>query len=52
MKKHDKPVALCLLSQCQYINDVQDRMDYPVFETPEEIIRVLAMLRDYYSRDL
>jgi len=50
MKKHDKPVALCLLSQCQYINDVQGRMDYPVFETPEEIIRVLAMLRDHYAR--
>ncbi|HEY5493139.1 MAG TPA: CoA-binding protein [Candidatus Anoxymicrobiaceae bacterium] len=51
IKKHDKPVALCLLSQCQYVNDVQDRMDYPVFETPEEIIRVLAMLRDYYARN-
>ena len=50
MAKHDKPVALCLLSQCEYINDVQSRMEYPIFETPEETIETLAMLRDYHAR--
>jgi len=50
MFKHGKPVALCLLSQCDYTNDVQSRMEYPIFETPEETIETLAMLRDYYAR--
>jgi len=50
MQKHNKPVALCLLSQCQYLQEVQDRMPFPVFETPEESIEALSMLRSYYSR--
>jgi acyl-CoA synthetase (NDP forming) len=47
MRRHDKPIALCLLSQSEYIRDVQDRMDYPIFGTPETVVEVLATLRDY-----
>ena len=50
MRRHDKPVALCLLSQCQYLRDVQGRMDYPVFERPEEAVEALAVMRAYYAR--
>jgi acyl-CoA synthetase (NDP forming) len=50
MKRHDKPIALTLLTQCDYFEDVQSRMPFPVFETPEEAISVLAVLRDYYAR--
>lgn len=49
MKKHDKPVALCLLSQCEYLHDVQGRMDYPVFERPEEAVEALSLLYRYHT---
>ena len=47
MKKHNKPIALCLLSQCQYLHDVQGRMEFPVFETPEQAVEALSVLRTY-----
>lgn len=48
IKKYEKPIALCLLSQCEYSADVQRRMDFPVFETPEEAIEAIAILRDHH----
>jgi acetate---CoA ligase (ADP-forming) len=48
IKRYEKPLALVLLTQCQYLRDVQSRMDYPVFESPEEAVGALAALRDYY----
>ena len=50
MKRHNKPIAFTLLTQCDYLKDVQSRMSYPVYETPEEAISVLAALRDHYAR--
>ena len=50
MRKHDKPVALCLLSQSEYVADVQSRMDFPVFEEPEAVVEALAALRDYHAK--
>ena len=50
MKKHKKPVALCLLSLCHYLRHVQNRMDYPIFENPEDAIEALQVSRDYYRR--
>jgi len=50
MKKHGKPVALCLLSQHQYLEDVQSRMPFPVFERPEEAVEALSVLYQYYSK--
>lgn len=47
MKKHDKPICLALLTKCDYFRDVQGRMNYPVFENPEEAVSALAMLRDH-----
>ena len=50
MRKHKKPVALCLLSLCHYLRHVQNRMDYPIFENPEDAIEALQVSRDYYRR--
>lgn len=50
IKKHNKPLAMCLLTQCHYLRHVQERMDYPIFETPEETVEALAALRDFYRR--
>jgi hypothetical protein len=48
IKKHRKPLALALMTQCEYLRDVQSRMDYPVFSSPEEAVKALAGLRDFY----
>ncbi len=50
MRKHKKPVALCLLSLCHYLRHVQNRMDYPIFENPEDATEALQVSRDYYRR--
>lgn len=50
IKKHDKPLTLALLTQTHYLRDVQSRMDFPVFETPEDAVEALAVLRDFYAR--
>lgn len=50
MEKHDKPIALCLLTQSEYLKDVRSRMPYPIFDTPEDAVSVLAALRDFYGR--
>jgi len=49
IKRYDKPLSLGLMTQCDYLRDVQGRMDFPVFESPEEAVEALAVLRDYYG---
>ncbi|MBU4194503.1 MAG: CoA-binding protein [Actinobacteria bacterium] len=48
IKKYNKPLSLGLMTQCDYLRDVQGRMDFPVFESPEEAVEALAVLRDYH----
>ncbi|MBK5092035.1 MAG: CoA-binding protein [Actinobacteria bacterium] len=48
MKKYDKPVVLALITACRYFRDVQSRMDFPVFDSPEVAVEALAVMRDYY----
>jgi acetyltransferase len=50
MKKHGKPIVLALITACRYFRDVQSRMDFPVFDSPEIAVEVLAVMRDYYRR--
>lgn len=50
MRKHDKPIALCLLSQSEFIRNVQNKTSYPLFGAPETVVQVLAASRDYYAR--
>lgn len=49
IKKHDKPLAMCLLTQCHYLRHVQSRMPYPIYENPEDAVQALAVSRDYYK---
>ena len=51
MKKYNKPIVLALITACRYFRDVQSRMDYPVFDSPEVAVEVLAVTRDYYQRN-
>ncbi len=50
MERHGKPIALCLLTQCDYLKDVRSRIPYPIFDTPEDAVAVLAGLRDFSRR--
>jgi acetyltransferase len=50
IEKHNKPLAMCLLTQCHYLRHVQSRMPYPIFENPEDTVEALAVLRDFHSR--
>lgn len=50
MKRHNKPITFCLLSLCHYLRHVQNRMDYPIFENPEDAVEAMAFLRDHYHR--
>lgn len=50
MQKRGKPVSLALITQCHYLRHVQSRMDYPIFECPEDAVEALAILRDHYRR--
>jgi len=47
IQKRQKPLALALVTQCTYFHDVQCRMPYPIFESPEDAVEALAVLRDY-----
>jgi hypothetical protein len=49
-RKHNKPLAFALLTQSYYLKDVQSRINYPVFESPEDAVEALATLRDYYTK--
>ncbi len=50
IEKHDKPLAMCLLTQCHYLRHVQSRMPFPIFENPEDTVEALAVLRDFHAR--
>lgn len=50
MIRHGKPIAFTLLTQCEFLTDVRRRMPFPVFETPEEAVEALDVLRSFYSR--
>lgn len=50
IEKHNKPLAMCLLTQCHYLRHVQSRMPYPIFENPEDTVEALAVLRDFHAR--
>ncbi len=50
IKRHDKPLALCLLTACHYLRHVQSRSSYPIFENPEDAVHALAVSRDHWKR--
>lgn len=50
IEKHRKPLALALVTQCTYFHDVQSRMPFPIFESPEDAVEALSVLRWYHRR--
>ena len=51
-EKAGKPVALSFISNRKYINEFKKMNTYPVFNSPEESVLALRMLRDYcYGRE-
>lgn len=50
MEKYQKPLALALVTQCMYFHDVQSRMPYPIFESPEDAVEALYVLRKHHER--
>ncbi|MBN2168237.1 MAG: CoA-binding protein [Actinobacteria bacterium] len=50
MNKHDKPIALTVLTQTDYLKKIRSENSYPVFETPEDALLALDALRKYGTR--
>jgi acetyltransferase len=54
MKKlmHDfkKPIALCVAGNANDVNRIRANNDFPIFESPEQAIQALAMLRRHHER--
>jgi len=43
-----KPIAFSLIAERQYINEFKRANTFPVFNDPEESVRAMRMLRDYW----
>lgn len=43
-----KPIAFSLIAERQYINEFKKINTFPVFNNPEESVRAMRMLRDYW----
>ena len=48
-EKTEKPVALSFIADRQYIEEFKKLNTYPVFNNPEESVRALRILRDYWQ---
>ncbi|MBN1288718.1 MAG: CoA-binding protein [Actinobacteria bacterium] len=47
MGKHNKPVALTVLTQGDYLSRIRSENPFPIFEAPEDALLALKALRDY-----
>jgi len=45
-----KPVGVCLLGISQTITKIKKNVNFPVFNSPEEMVRAMAAQRDFYAR--
>ncbi|HPD60454.1 MAG TPA: acetate--CoA ligase family protein [Thermodesulfobacteriota bacterium] len=45
-----KPVGVCLLGISQTITKIKKNVNFPVFNSPEEMVRAIASQRDFYAR--
>lgn len=46
-EQYQKPMALAIAGNANDINNLRRNTKYPIFETPEQAIRALALLRDH-----
>ena len=45
-----KPVGVCLLGITATITQIKKNVNFPVFNSPEEMVRAMAAQRDFYAR--
>jgi acetyltransferase len=45
-----KPLGVCLFGLSGYLHTVKEHTNYPIFNNPEEMVRVLSFQRDWYAR--
>lgn len=45
-----KPISLSFFAERMYIDELKRRGTFPIFTNPEESVRALRMLRDYWRR--
>lgn len=48
--RHQKPVALCYLTDEEELAYIKKAVDYPIFTEPSEALGALAISRDHYQR--
>ena len=49
MSDFQKPIALCVAGNPNDINRMRSTTDFPIFESPEQAIHALSLLRNHYA---
>lgn len=45
-----KPVGICLFGASDTMGQVKRQVNFPIFDSPEEMVRVLALQRNFYRK--
>jgi acetyltransferase len=45
-----KPLGICLYGLAAYMHQVKLNVNFPIFNSPEEMVRALAFQRNYYAK--
>ncbi len=45
-----KPLGVCLYGLAGYMHQVKQNVNFPIFNSPEEMVRALAFQRDYHAK--
>ncbi len=45
-----KPLGICLYGLSGYMHQIKQNVNFPIFNSPEEMVRALAFQRDYHAR--
>jgi len=45
-----KPLGICLYGLAGYMHQVKQNVNFPIFNSPEEMVRALAFQRDYHAK--
>jgi acetyltransferase len=48
--RHQKPVALCYLTDEEELASIKRALDYPIFTEPDDALSALAISREHYRR--
>ncbi len=47
-----KPLGICLLGESGYMSQVKKAVNFPIFNSPEELVRVMAMQMKYHTAQM